>query len=439
MKERLNQIDMVNMAITNKCILQCPSCPTGRFNWRRKVDGNAALPLQYISLDRCQKIFDKVAKLYGPQLFYLHIWNEPLLHPQINEILSALHSFGHTAYISSNLNVRTDWSRLLQNPALKTLVISMSGFTQDVYERGHRGGNVRLVLENMQEIGKYTKKSSTRVLVNFHKYIDNMDDSVQLEELCKSYGIDFCPYPAVVLQENIHISLSKGMFETWRHNDDITRLVLPRISNDRPFPFAPIPGLETIPCHSQSSALVLDHEGQILTCIHREPAVVDRLGDFLSMDEKAISEVKRNWQGCVRCRSLGLHMAYVFACFFEKPCVTEQQIMDFLAESKPRSGWENQEILVFGAGMTGAAVAPLLRHHGYNILSFIDDNPHKAGKTLHGIPVCSLEKAAPLLENALVIDTVRSLPFKNKALEHGIRYKSTTSAEEFIASLMREV
>ena len=89
--------------------------------------------------------------------------------------------------------------------------------------------------------------------------------------------------------------------------------------------------------------------------------------------------------------------------------------------------------------MTGAAVAPLLRHHGYNILAFIDDNPHKVGKTLHGIPICSLEEVASLLEKAQVIDTVRSLPFKNKALGLGIRYQNTTSAEEFIAKLMREV
>lgn len=440
MKEQLTPIDMVNMSITNKCILACPSCPTGRFNWQRKVDGKAALPLQYISLDRCQKIFAKVANLYGPQLFYLHIWNEPLIHPQINEILTALHEFEHTAYISSNLNVRIDWARLLKSPALKTLVISMSGFTQEVYERGHRGGNVRLVLENIKEISKYTKKnkSSTRVLINFHRYIDNMDDSVQLEELCKDSGIEFCPYPAVVLQENIHTSLSKGLFETWRQSDDITRLVLPRISMT-PFPFAPISGLETIPCHSQSHILVLDHEGQICTCTHKEPASVDRLGDFLSMDEDAIQNIKSNWQGCEKCRTLGLHMAYVFACFFEKPSVTEQQIMDFLAESEPHSGYAQQEIFIFGAGMTGAAVAPLLRHHGYNILSFIDDNPHKVGKTLHGIPIHSLKEVASSLEKALVIDTVRSLPFKSKALGLGIRYQNTTSAEEFIAKLMREV
>lgn len=163
MEQEITSLDMVNMSITNKCILRCPSCPTGRYNQRQKDSGRVQ-KLEYMPLDMCERIFSKVHALFGSQLFYLHIWNEPLINPDIFLILRAMEKYGHTAYISSNCNMRIDFSQLLSCRALKTLVISMSGMRSEIYERGHRGGKVDVVLENLIEISKYTATSPTRVV-----------------------------------------------------------------------------------------------------------------------------------------------------------------------------------------------------------------------------------------------------------------------------------
>lgn len=436
MGEVVEKIDMVNMSITNKCNLRCPSCPTGRLNASLARSGEKAVAPAFTSLDKCEKIFEKVHRFFGAQLFYLHIWGEPLLHPQIVEILELLEQYGHSAYISSNLNVRVDWEQLLKQPALNTLVISMSGYEQETYVKGHRGGRVSLVLNNMEKISQHLPDSTARVLINFHRYNDNEADGEKLQQLCNEYGIEFGPYPAVALQENIEDNVAEQVFEAWQNIPDIAELVIPRL-NMRPFPFTAIKGLENIPCHSQSNILVLDHEGQVCTCTHREPTVVARIGDFLAMEEDELRKSKLTASACQKCRELGLHMSYVFACFFEKFCGTEQQIVDFLRQGGVNHGYAESDIYIFGAGMTGAAVGPLLQHHGYNVWGFIDDDPEKAGKNLHGFPVYSLDDAAPMLGNAIVLDTVRSRPFQRRAKSADIAYKQAFVAEEYIAKIIK--
>lgn len=434
MKEN-TKIDMVNMSITNKCILKCPSCPTGRLNMRNEQNSRAN-KLEYTSLETCDKIFSKIFKLYGQQLIYLHIWNEPLIHPNIVEVLKILDRYKHKAYLSSNINAYTDWKSLLEEPALKTLVISISGATQETYKKGHRGGNINVVLKNLDKINNYSVNSSANIVINFHKYTDNNSDEEKIRTLCKGSKINFAPYPAVVLQENIADNVLNGRFEEWRNIKDISDLVIPRISK-HPFPFTKITRLENIPCHSQTNILVLDHEGQICTCTHQEPSSVRRLGNFLELSEYEIMHLKATTPSCAICRELGLHMQYVFACFFEKPCASEQMIVDFLSQVTPHTDFANTKLYVFGAGMTGGAVAPLLKHHGYNILGFIDDNPNKVGTYLHGIPIYSIDQVTPLLENAWVLDTVRSFPFQQKASNAGISCGKILSAEDFIALVMK--
>lgn len=434
MAQQLASLDMVNMSITNKCILRCPSCPTGRYNQRLKESGRA-LKLEYMPLSLCERIFAKVHALFGSQLFYLHIWNEPLLNPDIILILQAMEQYGHTAYISSNCNVRIDFGRLLSCRALKTLVISMSGMRNEIYERGHRGGKIDIVLQNLIEISKYTAKSSTRVVINYHEYTDNVEDREALKNFCKDKGIEVLPYPAVALQENIADYVAHDDFEAWQNNADINERVIPRISM-RPFPFTRIGGLQDIPCRSQTNILVLDHEGNVCTCTHREPAVVERVGNFLAMSPEELAVAKLNAASCRTCRSLGLHMEYVFACFFFKPCTSEQLLVDFLKRTSPAPGYEYIYIYIYGAGMMGAAVAPVLRLQGYDVRGFIDDDPRKIGHELYGVPIFSWQQAQADLNGAWVIDTVRALPARSRLEQAGLKPARVSSAEDFIATIM---
>ncbi len=430
----LKNLDMVNLSITSSCVLRCPSCPTGRLHEEQRLNKSRA-PIDYMPLEMCTDIFKKVYDLYGSTLFYLHIWNEPLIHPQIIQILRSLEDYGHSAYLSSNLNVRINFQELLSCKALKTFVISISGITEEVYKRGHRGGNLKLVLNNLAEIAKHTAHSSTSVIMNFHKYSDNAHDAEKLKLLCKDYGITFGPYPAVLLQSNVQQSIELSKFEAWQHIEDVNKYVIPRISM-RPFPFTSIEGIGDIPCFSQSHILVLDYEGNICTCTHRESNIVERVGNFLELSVDAIENQKINAASCTTCRSLGLHIQYPLACFFEKPCGQEQDIINFIKMKSCSKQYKNIPIFIGGAGMDGAVMGPLLRHKNFNVQGFIDDDVDKIGKALYDIPIYSFEDVIPMMHNAYVLDTIRSLVFLHRIKSQKIKCLASMSAENFIASIM---
>jgi sulfatase maturation enzyme AslB (radical SAM superfamily) len=431
MKKTFQGIDLVNLSITNKCILQCPSCPTGRKNF---ISQKA---LKYTPRDTCIKIFRKVLNIYGKQTFYLHIWNEPLIHPQIHEVLAALYSFGHTAFASSNLNLKQDWGKLLNAPALKVLVVSMSGYHQKTYERGHRGGNVELVLNNIKEIGKHTRDSQTQVVLNFHQYKDNEEDAAILESLCNEYGIIFKPYLASLLQDHIHEDVVAGS-PRWKQNSDAMELVLPRLKF-QPFPFTSISNVAPVPCHSQNHVLVLDYEGNICTCTHKGPEDPNRLGNFLTMTKDEIDKAKKEAPVCVECRKLGLHLEYAFACFFERPSRDSSETIALLKGSALSPSFINKKIFVFGAGMSGGAVAPFLKHRGYQVQGFIDDDPRKIGTLIHGLPVYEFSEVLCNYPEAIIIDTIRSSPVRKIVDENsqGIGI-SVYSAEDFLYTIVKD-
>ena len=80
-----------------------------------------------------------------------------------------------------NLNFVRRLDELLA-PVFPTLIIvSLSGFTQDIYERGHGGGKIESRRRNMRLIARRNGKliqqdgggSGADIQINFHIYKDN--------------------------------------------------------------------------------------------------------------------------------------------------------------------------------------------------------------------------------------------------------------------------
>ena len=74
-----------------------------------------------------------------------------LIHPRINLYCKAAADAGFHLHLSSNLNFLKDEKSLL-TAGVKTIRISLSGFTQSIYEQGHRGGNIEKVKANMRRL-----------------------------------------------------------------------------------------------------------------------------------------------------------------------------------------------------------------------------------------------------------------------------------------------
>jgi MoaA/NifB/PqqE/SkfB family radical SAM enzyme len=126
------------------------------------------------TLDR---ILEKAKRECAVSWVCLFNWTEPLLHPNIAELIGVVKKHDVPLSLSSNLNViRNPDEILASNPNF--FRISLSGFTQPIYERGHREGDVETVKNNMVKLAdaKIRTGSSTLVEVLYHKYNYNLHE-----------------------------------------------------------------------------------------------------------------------------------------------------------------------------------------------------------------------------------------------------------------------
>lgn len=423
----MRNITQVYMPITSGCILKCPGCPTGRRNFISQEK------IEFMDIKIFRSVVSKIYRICGSTYFFLHTWNEPLVHPQMIALMDILCEYNHTCYISSNLNLHFDWEKLLSHNSLKTFVLSISGCHQEVYARGHRGGNVELVLKNIEEIAKYVPKSSARVVMAFHKYKDNAFDGQILEEICAQSGIEFLPHEGTILQNHVENNVLAERV-IWRDDKDVMENVYPRIFSE-PFIFHNVSGLEAVECNAQRYLLTIDHRGNLLTCCDPDVNTEITIGNFLELTEDEIFAKKLDFSFCKRCQKLGLHVQFPFASFMDK-ATSNKQIIDFLQKRLPHELYARKRIYMFGVNQFSGLIAQLLRLQGYSVAGLIDEDPKKQNSTLHGFTVYSLESVWDDLPGSVVIDVVRVMQMPLRLSGTRIeRSVEVLSAEQFIRNI----
>ena len=171
--------------VVNTCNLECPYCPTGRRQNSGRSDRLIDIECIHTFLNRFGKY------LVAVDLFN---WGEPLMHPRIVDIIRIFHEKCIFKQISSNLNIRnTNVLESICDAGLDNLIISISGTTQEIYQRYHRKGNLRLVLDNLKYIVNYKKQMKHNNPVIELKYLIFKHNSHQIadaRDLAKEIGVD---------------------------------------------------------------------------------------------------------------------------------------------------------------------------------------------------------------------------------------------------------
>jgi MoaA/NifB/PqqE/SkfB family radical SAM enzyme len=76
-----------NIDVLGSCNLKCPSCPVGNFKEVKNPTG-------FMSPELLREILSKALNEYKISFIYLYNWTEPLLHPQLPELIEVIHSLG---------------------------------------------------------------------------------------------------------------------------------------------------------------------------------------------------------------------------------------------------------------------------------------------------------------------------------------------------------
>ncbi len=132
---------ILTVDISNACNLRCPLCARGQRKVARRE--NRMSLENYVSLVEPPK--DHLL------LVFLYNWGEPLLNPEIYDIVRWTSEANIATFVSSNLNFPLDAERLVRS-GLDHLAISADGITQQVYERYRIGGCLDLVLHNLERL-----------------------------------------------------------------------------------------------------------------------------------------------------------------------------------------------------------------------------------------------------------------------------------------------
>jgi hypothetical protein len=280
-----------------------------------------------------EKILDKI-KLENPEaIVFVYGNSEPFLHPRLAECLASIRRRGLHPEMSTNLNhIHHVEDVLNANPDL--IIISLSGFTQEVYVRGHAGGNVEKVKANMRtvaEINNTRGENKINILVNYHVYDYNQHEIEPMREYATNLGIGFFTSiaRAISMENSIQYCRSKDLeatpFEVQEGRPDWNHLLPPvgptyvetlshmRIPPDQAremyakFPVSPV-------CLVGAGSIFtfIRHDGKTQLCA----CTADRritLTDYLQTTPEQMIEQRTGHAICKQCIKYRLNLYFMIA------------------------------------------------------------------------------------------------------------------------------
>lgn len=291
--------------IVGACNLSCPSCPMGNsenHNFKKSMH-----------IDTFRQIVDK-AKREGIRSIHLYNWTEPMIHPRVGEFVEAINAAGMESGISSNLNLAKHLEKtLLANPAF--FRVSLSGFHQATYEKGHVGGDIEVVKQNMIRIHELKKAHNlrTRVEVYYHRYLDNLEEESLMRAFSERLGFEFSTGYSVMMPLEKTMAIVDGApTVTQQDRQTLERLALP--------PYEDVINLvQHYPRHAcilKDTMLVLDCNGDTTLCCSIFDQAQYKVGRYLDVPLAQIQAAKSTQGNCIdmcnRCASKGLHTYAIY-------------------------------------------------------------------------------------------------------------------------------
>lgn len=159
----------ISIEPTNYCQLACAECPTGTKELNRHKG--------YMNIELYEKLIQSVHK----HTFYINLYfqGEPLLHPQIEQMIAIARKYRMYVVLSTNGQLlNKEMSEKLVSLGLSKIIISMDGFSNKTYTKYRIDGDVEKVkfgiavlIKTKQKLHKKHPKIIVQTLVN--KYNEN--------------------------------------------------------------------------------------------------------------------------------------------------------------------------------------------------------------------------------------------------------------------------
>jgi len=233
---------------TNKCNLSCPECPTGQNTVNRKTG--------IIDIELFKKIIEELSSFLTHLTLYHQ--GEPLLHPQIFDLIKFAHEKNIFITTSTNAQFLDDKnSKSIVESGLDKLIISIDGIDQETYSKYRIGGDLNKVIDGTKNIMKWKKelRSSTPFLVfQFLVLRTNEHQINHIIRLGKNMGVDSIEIKTAQIYDyefgNKLIPQNSG-FSRYKKNIDNTYSIKNKLPNK---------------CWRMWSSSVITFDGVVIPC-----------------------------------------------------------------------------------------------------------------------------------------------------------------------------
>ncbi|MBF0232155.1 MAG: hypothetical protein HQK65_03850 [Desulfamplus sp.] len=287
------QVDVAGM-----CNLHCISCPRG--NWpRHRKPG-------FMSADTYSRLINKIV-LNDPWtgIITLYNWGEPLLNPELPEIIRLTRDRGLLSAVSSNLAIKKDFEEVVR-ASPDWFRISNSGWGRN-YEITHTGAKWDQFLFNCKKLSEYRQRHSPQMIVEFffHIYSHNRQDFSRIQSLCDELGFTLrYRHAALAPLDNIALVVEgKNLTDAaeytrklqFLHVEEVMDIA--RSEKDRP-------------CFYMNH-LWIDWDLSVAHCMEwYDPALVLLEKNFMSVTLDEIEDTRISSDHCRICMEKSIHRAY---------------------------------------------------------------------------------------------------------------------------------
>ena len=292
----LSDTKTVQIDISGVCNLRCKSCPVGN---ETPEAAKGYKNRGYMTPETFETIIRKLKKeMPSIKCINLYIFGDPMLSPYLPQILEICRKYNLFSIVSTNLSMQIDLEKILKSTPPSCIKISISGYSQEIYQTTHNNGNINLVKSNMYKIKYLIEKYKvpTCVVVGYHIYTNNADDEYRkMQNLCEELGFLFQPTEAIFCNHFKRMGLEPFSeedveFISKYYKDSETILnCLPRTKGKQ------------LKCGLLDNGLFIDFDGRVLVCCgyRRDDAVLPF--NYIDTPLKLIQQERRKSYICREC------------------------------------------------------------------------------------------------------------------------------------------
>ncbi len=192
----------MQVEVTNYCNLRCPVCPTGT--------GILGRPAAMLDVDLYARLMAEV----GPTLLttLLWGWGEPLLHPQLAELIRITRSHGVIPITSTNgqvLHEERIQEDLLRQPP-EHLIVAIDGLTEETNAAYRKGAKLAGVLDGVRRLARRKRELGQLLPVLHMRYMvmkHNQHERPRVEGFAAENGFDFLTIRALmtISEDDVHL------------------------------------------------------------------------------------------------------------------------------------------------------------------------------------------------------------------------------------------